>query len=132
MLKLSDTRWHCRHACVKKVLESWDTIQHFLTDMVTTQKSISRENLLSMMQNVDIKAYLLFLKYILHFFNNFNIYFQTVEMRIQLLQSKSMDLLIQISTNFLKPEFLNDLFYIEFEKTATHKSLEDIRSGCEG
>jgi len=130
MLKLSDTRWLYRHACVKRVLESWDTIQHFLTDMVITQKSTSGENLLCMMQNVDIKAYLLFLKYILHFFNNFNIYFQAVETRIQLLQSKSMDLLTQIS-NFLKPEFLNDLLNIEFEKTATHKSLEDIRLGSE-
>jgi len=116
---------------VKRVLESWDNVQHFLTDMVMTQKSISGENLLCMMQNVDIKAYLLYLKYILHFFNNFNIYFQAVETRIQLLQPKSMDLLTKISTNFLKPEFLNDLLYIEFEKTATHKSLEDIRLGSE-
>jgi len=88
MLKLSDTRWLCRHACVKRVLESWDSIQHFFTDMIMTQKSTSGENLLCMMQNVDIKAYLLFLKYILHFFNNFNIYFQAVETRIQLLQPK--------------------------------------------
>jgi len=106
------------------------SIQHFLTDMVMTQKSTSGgENQLCIMQNVDIKAYLLFLEYILHFFNNCNIYFQAVETRIQLLQPKSMDLLIQISINFLKPDFLKDLLHIEFKKTETHKSFKDIRLG---
>jgi len=58
------------------------------------------------MQNIDMKAYLLFLKHMLNFFNTFNAFFQAVETRINLLQPKSMNFLFQISKHFLKPELL--------------------------
>ncbi|EZA46690.1 hypothetical protein X777_03303 [Ooceraea biroi] len=69
MLKLAGTRWLSRHSCISRLLKYWDTIQHFLNEIIITEKSKSGEYLLSIMQNVDTKAYFLFLHYILNFFN---------------------------------------------------------------
>lgn len=66
----SDIRWLSRYEYVQAFLKSWDTIDHFLNEMVISEKIKSGELLIIMQKN--IKAYLLFLKYILmtltHFF----------------------------------------------------------------
>lgn len=101
--------------------------------MVVSEKSKSGEHLLSLMENVDTKAYFLFLKYILNFFNSFNAFFQAIETRIHLLQPKSLNLLMQICQNFLKPELLKHLLTnISFHDENNHKPLCDITLGSEG
>ena len=77
--------------------------------MVVSEKTMSGENLLSIMSNVETKAYFLFLKYILNFFNTFNAFFQASETRIHLLQQKSLIFLSQICRNFLRDEHLEPL-----------------------
>ena len=109
ILKVCETRWLTHYSCIERVLESWDTITHFLNEMVVSEKTKSGEYLLSLIQNVDLKAYFLFLKYVLNFFNAFNAFFQAIETKIHLLQSKSVTFLIQICQNFLKPELLLDM-----------------------
>jgi len=103
LLKLCDTRWLSHYICVDRILESWETIKYFLNEMVVSEKTKSGENVLSLMNNIDIKAYFLFLRYVLHFFNAFNTFFQAHETRIHLLHSKAVNFLIQITQNFLKP-----------------------------
>lgn len=89
---------------------------------------------MSLIENVDIKAYFLFLKYVSNFFNQFNAFFQAAETRIHLLQPKSVNFLIKISEHFLKPELLKHLLSnVTFHEKENHKSLNDItlRSECE-
>lgn len=102
ILKLSDTRWLSHYTCVERILISWDTIYNFLNEMVVSDKTKSGKILLSMMDNVEIKAYFFFLKYILNFFNAFNAFFQSAETRIHLLQLKSANFLFQVCQNFVK------------------------------
>lgn len=74
-----------------------------------SDKTKSAEYLLSMMENLELKPYFLFLKYILHFFNVFNAFFQSGETRIHLLQLKSVNFLFQICQNFVKKEHLHNI-----------------------
>jgi len=104
ILKLSNTRWLSYHSCVLRLLDFWDTMKLFLIRMIISEKSKTGEYLLSIMQSLDVKAYLLFLKHILNFFNSFNTFFQALETRVHFLQPKSLQLLIIISKHFLKPE----------------------------
>ncbi|KAL6417908.1 hypothetical protein ACFW04_014250 [Cataglyphis niger] len=100
----------------------------FLTEMFISDKSKSGDNLLSVMENPDVKAYLLLLKHILNFLNSFNAFFQAFS-------PKSLELLIQISEHFLKSELVkivyNDNF--TFSKKENQKPLNDINLGskCE-
>src|SRR5436190_7351912 len=100
-----------------------DTIKLFLTDMLINEKSTSGEYLLSVMQNPDVKAYLLFLKHILNYLNSFNAFFQAAETIIYFLQPKSVELLTIISKHFLKPELLNVCNNVEFSNKDNQKSL---------
>jgi len=113
------TRWLSCYLCIDKFLESWDTIKHFFNDIIVSERTKSGKHLLSVMENVDIKAYFLFLKYVLNFFNSFNAFLQAVKTRIHLLQPKFVNFLIEISKNFIKPELLKHLLintHIFFEK----------------
>ncbi|EZA46423.1 hypothetical protein X777_00172, partial [Ooceraea biroi] len=132
LLKLCDTRWLSHYSCIDRILESWDTVQHFLNEMVVSEKTKSGEYLLSLMNNVDTKAYFLFLKYVLNCFNSFNAFFQAHETRIHLLHSKSVKFLMQISQNFLKPEACKDILTnISFSEENNHKPVNDINLGIE-
>ncbi|XP_018359735.1 PREDICTED: uncharacterized protein LOC108758979, partial [Trachymyrmex cornetzi] len=134
LLKLSDTRWLPHHACVERLLKYWDTIKNFLQEAVVSEKTKSAENLLSIMNNVETKAYFLFLEYVLNFFNQFNAYFQASQTRIHVLQSKCLQFLYNICRHFLKAEHLKPFsINITFSLKENQKNLNEIDLGydCE-
>jgi len=107
ILKLSETRWLSRHLCVTRLNENWDVLLKFLQEEQLSEQSNSETALLSMMQNPEIQAYLLFLQYILDDFNKFNASFQTQETKIHLLQSAAENFLKTILRNVIKAPLLN-------------------------
>ncbi|XP_070526469.1 protein FAM200A-like [Cardiocondyla obscurior] len=126
IFKLSDTRWLSRYSSIERLLEYWNTLFLFLTEIVVNKKTKSGEYILSIMQKPDTKAYLLFLKHILY---HFNLFFQSLETRIQVLNRKSLEFLCGICRNFLKPELLSSLKEIdmpEFDKTENQISINEI------
>jgi len=131
ILKLSTTRWLSHHSAIERILESWDSVKNFLLDMALNEKSETGKNLLSIMQKHELKAYLLFLKYTLNFFNSFNAYFQAVETKIHLLQPKSLSFLFTICKQFLKPELLKNICNIQFSEKDNQISLNEIKLGSE-
>ncbi|EFN72092.1 Zinc finger protein KIAA0543, partial [Camponotus floridanus] len=130
ILKLCDTRWLSHYLCIDRLLELWDSIKYFLNEIVVSEKTKSGEYLLSLMENVNIKAYYLFLKYVLNFFNSFNAFFQAHETRIHILQTKSVNFLVQISEHFLKPDLLKHLLTnLSFHKKENQISLDNVNLG---
>ncbi|XP_070513038.1 protein FAM200A-like [Cardiocondyla obscurior] len=104
LLRLCETRWLSRHMCIERILESWDTIKHFLTDMIVNEKSSVAENLKCTMQ---------------------------IETRIHLLHPKLMHLLIQLCENFLKQEVLKNVLNVTFSLNENQKPLENITLGSD-
>ncbi|EZA56783.1 SCAN domain-containing protein [Ooceraea biroi] len=132
ILKLADTRWLSRYTCIKRLLQLWDAIKSYLEKMVIKDKTKSGENLLFMMYDIKMKAYFLFQKYILKFFNAFNVFFQATETRIHMLHMKSANFLMQICQNFIKQEYLKDITTnINFAQKEIHKDINDIVVGEE-
>ncbi|KYN10445.1 hypothetical protein ALC57_17419 [Trachymyrmex cornetzi] len=113
ILKLSKTRWLSRHACVAKLNENWDVLLKFLQEKQLGEKSKSGAALLSLMQNSEIQAYLLFLEYILDVFNKFNASFRTEETKVHLLQSAAENLLKTVLKNVVKAPLLNLFRWIQ-------------------
>ncbi|XP_014474937.1 PREDICTED: uncharacterized protein LOC106744562 [Dinoponera quadriceps] len=132
ILKLSKTRWLSHYPYVEKLLESWNTIQHSLQEMASSDETKCAEYLLAMMNNVELKAYFFFLKYILCFFDAFNTFFQSVETRVHLLQSKSINLLYEVCQNFVKEEHLENLTTIvKFSNREIQKDVNEVYLGSE-
>lgn len=134
ILKLSNTRWLSQLSIIEKLLQHWNALLSSLEEPGVNEKTKSREYLLTLMQKPDVKAYLLFLKYILYYFNSFNAFFQSLETRIQLLQPKSLQLLTTICKQFLKPELLRslkDIQMLEFYKKENQRSINKVHLGME-
>ncbi|KAG5340317.1 SCND3 protein, partial [Acromyrmex heyeri] len=130
ILKLCDTRWLSRYFCVERLLEYWDTIRYFLYEIVISEKAGPAKDLLFIMDNVETKAYFLFLQYILDLFNKFNGHFQSLETRIHELQPKSLTLLYKICQNFLKNEHIQCFsVHILFSLKENQRNLNEINLG---
>ena len=127
ILKLCDTRWFFHYFCVERLLEYWDTIRYFLYEIDVNEKAGSAKDLLSIMDNVETKAYFLFLEYVLNLFNQFITYFQASQTRIHVLHSKCLQFLYNICRNFLKAEHLKSFsINITFSLKENKKSLDEI------
>lgn len=131
-LKLSKVYWLSHYTYVEKLLESWNAIEQFLKEMSMNDKTKSAEYLLSLMGNLEVKAYFLFLKYVLDFFNSFITFFQSTETRIHLLQSKFINLLNQVCENFVKNEYLeNAAIGLDFSCEKVRKNINEIVVGSD-
>lgn len=69
----------------------------------------SAEIILEQLNNNSIKAYLLFLKYVLNFLNNFNALFQSRKILIHKLCENSQHIIRQIAQNFVISEALKNI-----------------------
>nr|XP_012214424.1 PREDICTED: uncharacterized protein LOC105667289 [Linepithema humile] len=129
---LSGTWWLSHYSFVKKLLESWDIIKFFFIKMARNENTESEQlDLLILMESLDIKAYLFFLKHILNCFNSFNVFFQTLETKIHLLQSKSVEFLTIFSKYFLKENFAQHLCNNQFSQKENQKALDKVNLGSE-
>ncbi|KAL0104002.1 hypothetical protein PUN28_016986 [Cardiocondyla obscurior] len=71
LLKLCNTRWLILQKCVARILENWEILKNYFIVAVVEDKLQTAEIILDNLNNNKIKAYFLFLKYVLNFFNNF-------------------------------------------------------------
>lgn len=93
----------------------------------------SAKFILDLLQNTEVKAYLLFLKYVLNFFNSFNALFQSKKVLIHVLHLKTNKLLHQICRNYMKSEIAmeEDLTKINLALPSYFLDLEKIVLGPE-
>lgn len=131
ILKLSKTRWLSLHNCVVRILENWDVLRNYFTLAAIEDKSQSAEQILVEFNDNSIKAYLLFLKYSLHFFNSFNALFQSRNILIHKLYLSSQQIIHQIALNFMVPETLKHISTLNVDDEKNFKHLTDINVGPE-
>lgn len=105
ILKLCNTKWLILHKCVVRLLNNWEVLKNYFTLAVVEDQSTFAKDILTLLNNNTIKAYLLFLKYSLNYFNNFNALFQSRKILIHKLFISSNQILSQIAQNFIFPKF---------------------------
>lgn len=133
ILNLSTTRWLSRHACIERILDNWNALEQFFRLSVFEDKLKAAEDILSAMQDLSTKAYLLFLKYALNFLNSFNALFQSRSILVHKLFDSSEKLFKQICSNFLKPEVYatGNLGQINLKHPHLFLPLERVNLGIE-
>ncbi|XP_066585523.1 SCAN domain-containing protein 3-like [Prorops nasuta] len=136
ILKYAETRWLSRHQCIQRILEEWDTLHKFLLEQVA-EKVIQAEQLLVVMEDIETKAYLLFLEHVLNKVNSFNAFFQARETKIHRLYEASFKLLMFFVQKFMKPAlikkeiFLPNLRNINFSRMDNQLPIEKIDLGSD-
>ncbi|XP_024872448.1 uncharacterized protein LOC112455009 [Temnothorax curvispinosus] len=109
ILKLSGTRWLVLQKCVTRLLDNWEVLKHYFHLETIESKNKSAITIFNTLNDNKIKAYMLFLKYCLKFFNQFNAFFQGRNILIHKLAESSEHLIKQIGNNFLLPEALKNI-----------------------
>jgi len=105
-------------------------LKKFFVLAVVEDKLKSAEIILQQLNNDSIKAYLLFLKYVLNFLNHFNAFFQSREILIHKIFETSRQLIIDIGKNFLISQVLEDINNITVDSN-NQKDVNDIYVGPE-
>jgi len=126
ILKLSEMRWLCLHKCVIRLLESWEVLKSYFILATVEDKVKSAELILEYLNDDSIKTYMLFLKYSLHFFNNFNALFQSRNILIHKLFENSQQLIQQIAQNFIKSDFLKDIINLDIVDKNNIQNIENV------
>lgn len=109
VLKLSGITWFVLQKFVPKLLNNWDALKHCFYLEISESKNKLAEDIHNILNDDRIKAYMLFLKYSLNFFNNFNALFQSRKILIHKLTKSSEQLIKQIGQNFLLPARLQNI-----------------------
>ncbi|XP_066592981.1 protein FAM200A-like [Prorops nasuta] len=136
ILRYAETRWLSRHKCIDRVLENWDILRAFLLEQ-SSENNRQATQLYEYMQNVETKAYLHFLHFVLEKFNTFNAEFQSRETKIHLLQPKSIEILFSILSTFIKPALLKYVMMeegcinINFSNQNNIMDIDDINVGTD-
>lgn len=131
ILKLSNTRWLSFQKCVERLLENWEPLKSYFILAVVEDQSKSAETILEHLNNNCIKAYLLFLKYSLNFFNNFNAQFQSRNILVHKLYIESQQLIFKFAKNFVNFNVLDNIFNLDLNDKKNIRHINDIYVGPE-
>jgi len=103
------------HKCVIRLLDNWEVLKSYFILATIEDKVKSAELILEYLNDDSIKAYMLFLKYSLNFFNNFNALFQSRDILIHKLFENSQQVIQQIAQNFIKFDILEDIINLDID-----------------
>lgn len=131
LLKLSNTRWLILQKCVVRILENWDVLKNYFILATVEDKLKSAEVILSQLNDNVIKAYFLFLKYVLDFLNNFNALFQSRKILVHKLFESSQKLIYQLAKNFMTVNSLKYINNLDIDDEQSILNLEQIHVGPE-
>lgn len=129
ILKVSTTRWLSLLQCITRILENWDVLEHYFLLAAAEDRLKIANTILIDMKNPFIKGYLLFLAYVLNYFNSFNALFQSRDILIDQLYERCCTILRQLSQNFLKPQFVYKCVTINLKHPEYLQSIENIFLG---
>ncbi|XP_064077659.1 uncharacterized protein LOC135195327 [Macrobrachium nipponense] len=106
ILHPSQTRWLSLVAVVVRLLEQWEALKMYFTDIWFSEKVVPAELIFHDLHNPFIKSYYLFLEWILPKFTNFNTYFQSDKTVITVLHEKLCMLYRELLLSFMEREYI--------------------------
>lgn len=130
ILKSSDS-WLVLHKCIVKLTENWDLFKKYFANEVEISGVKSAQVILKQLNDDSMKAYLLFLKYILQYFNHLIALYQSKQFLIHTLYENSQQLICEVAQHFVTPNALKDVVKIDLNDPNTTLSVDDINVGPE-
>lgn len=106
ILHPSQTRWLSLATVVQRLLEQWEALKLFFSDMWLSEKLVSAELIFNSLCDPYMKLYYYFLDWVLPKFTTFNKYFQTDRPVITVLHEKVSLLFKDLLLSFMKRDYV--------------------------
>lgn len=106
LLRLGKTRWLSMHDVVQRIVEQWDALMSYFTLCAVEDGIEQAKSIVTALQNQLIKAYFLFLAFILPTVVSLNLDYQGTEYRLHLLISSVGDKMKMIMKYFMKSQYI--------------------------
>lgn len=104
ILSPSVTRWLSVKQCVDRILEQYEPLKAYFTEIVFEDSSYTNQTILETTQNSFTKIYLEFMSYILEVLCDFNVLFQSEQPLLHKLKPEIEKLIKDVCMNFMKVE----------------------------
>lgn len=106
ILHPSQTRWLSLANVVSRILEQWEALKLYFSDIWLSEKVVSAELIFNSLHNPFIKVYYLFLEWVLPKFTKFNAFFQSDKVVITELHDKVCLLYKELLFSFMQREYV--------------------------
>lgn len=130
-LKSPNTKWLVLHECIVRLTENWDVLKNYFIFATVESNSKSAVTISKLFNNNSTRAYLLFLKYSLKFFNHLNEVYQSCRFLSHVLLEDSRKLIHAVASNFIAPSALKNIANINLEDHKNILNIDDIYVGPE-
>ncbi|VEN52571.1 unnamed protein product [Callosobruchus maculatus] len=134
ILTPSNTRWLSIKQCVDRLLEQFNPLLAYLTELVFEDPSSTTEQMLLTMKNTFTKIYLEFMNYALGLMTSFNEIFQSEKPLLYKLKPETERLLKTICSNYIDISVIRretDIFNLDHKNPRYFVPIEDIYLGIE-
>lgn len=132
MLQPSHTRWLSLHSVVKRILEQYNALLLYFTDMHLNHKVSIAESILKRLKDPSIKLYYQFLDFVLAFFKTLNLEMQSETVKIHTLYSNIESVLKSLLDCYLDRSYLEmtPLENIQYRNPHYFQPLENLYLGA--
>lgn len=131
MISPGQTRWLSLEYCVLRVLEQFDALKLYFEKEDRDEKTKTTTEILHYLNERSTKPLLLFMKYALNHFNEFNTVFQSEMPKLHLLQKEVCEMLTSLAINFMVVRYVRsvDPFNINPDLTNQYLPIDKVYCG---
>lgn len=131
LLHPAQTRWLSMHSVVSKLLEKYDALKSYFTNAVLVDKLEAPETILQRLSTPVTKLYLMFLDFILPFFDNLDKQMQSESSQIHVIHNAIGVTLKAIFECYLEDSYIKatSLKAIDYKDETKFKPLEEMYLG---
>lgn len=127
MLHPSQTRWLSLATVVSRMLEQWEALTLYFTDMALLEKLVAAQQILECLTDPVVKLFYLFLQWVLPKFTSLNKYFQSEKVVVTELNDKLCELYREILLSFMEGQYVRKTKLTEIDPTREDKQLPGSR-----
>lgn len=127
MLHPAQTRWLSLVAVVERILEQWEALLLFFTDMSLSEHILSADHILALLRDPFIKMYYLFLQWILPKFTTLNAYFQSSKVAVTELNAKISELYRDILLCYMDRQYVMQSDISQIDPTKKEKHIKNAQ-----
>ena len=133
ILSPGQTCWLSLEACVNRILEQYQALQHYFTLVANEDPTHSNDRILRSLNNKFTSAYLEFLSYQLQRLNAFNLLFQSESPSLHYLKTEVESLLKSLASDFMDVKYVKttDAKVIDPNDVQHHVPLSNVYIGMQ-